>query len=575
MARIPKVRLSQKEQTNRMDTLRGRLQPHVTDRGLLQRILEDVDWDIERAYRRWHREHRRAQKVQAGEDPDDISSSSSSDDSDDSDSDESGEEIADDDGNDENHNKEAKPSLLESMCERPVNENPEQERRDAALALRIHVQELTDDQVYLSPSEAILLLHRSQWELDTAAARFTTLQAARLELQVYDHMRTSLPKDVDREDSATMLQQDERLATLINITGRPDWFSLKLWLEHCDWNLILAVQLWFNRGIDPAAGQKGLRLKLIRVGVDEQPRQWPTNQECEAPQVDDKWGEEPELYAVDDPESTASDQGSQSGLKTERARADGFLLSNDANPRATAKRGNPDPTKFLVEYIQKGQYWYNRFQHDILRWPDLEAHGQQPRDPNLPLFDWDNQQHLNWLNAWRRQVINRATGGIARGRTQAWSQEEIDFLIALTEELYEQVKADHPDRTDDELLPLTISTAKKKEWEKRMNEKFTGTVQDDSGEPRKDRKFPALMTQRSRVRTLVERFKVKADKKYFSPKGTKQAKMGKKRNCSELSDGEDKEAARPATRTKTGDKDGKDDDDEEVEEGGAEDNGRE
>jgi len=54
-------------------------------------------------------------------------------------------------------------------------------------------------------------------------------------------MREPLDRKIDVENTTTLLAQDERLAHFVNITGRPDWYSLRECLFEADWKLIEAV----------------------------------------------------------------------------------------------------------------------------------------------------------------------------------------------------------------------------------------------------------------------------------------------------------------------------------------------
>ena len=133
-------------------------------------------------------------------------------------------------------------------------------------------------------------------------------------------------------------------------------------------------------------------------------------------------------------------------------------------------------------------------------------------------------------------MLVRASGLHTRDGSQHWSPEEMDFLIALTDELYQEAKRQFPNKTDDELLPMIVTTKKKAEWEKRFNAKFTGTTQPNAKKPRSDRKASALMTQRGRTQYLIDQHKVTADKAWFTKQAAKEekakAKAGIKRKRS-------------------------------------------
>ena len=522
--------LSRAQQQHAVTALVDRLRPRVIDQNLVRVYLASVNWDVDRAFAQWNADR---DAIINGRAAAALVDPASDEDDDDDDEDEKEDTTPAGDAGVPRAPSEDPSETLAAMeansISKGFNASIEQERRDAALALRMHVGSESLGAITLSPTEAILLLHLSGWDLGSATAGFTTLRAARLRLQRYDRMRVPLPEDVNRNEAIVMRRQDERLAEFINITGRPDWYSLRLCLEQFRWNLIEALQFWFLTGIRPVRPAKRLKIDGIRIGLNMQLLPWPTEEVCQAPNADEGWGVEPEQYTPDDAKPPTSDQ-EEGDLKVKTDRPFGFLISLGSGSRDTVKKGCPNPTKFLVESIVKGRYWWNRYLREGgLRWPEIEAAGGDRADPSLPTFDWNNREHLEWLNNWNRQALVRATGTHVRARSQTWSQEEIDFLIQLTEELYQEAKREYPGLfKDDQLLPLLVSEKKKKEWVKRMSEKFTGTHQDTSGNPRKDRKPAAIMMQRGRVKVLVDRYKVAPDKVWFARREKKEAKVAPK-----------------------------------------------
>ncbi len=448
------------------------------------------------------------------------------------------------------------------------NNNPEQERRDAALAFRIEVEEASMSTVIPSPSQAILFLYLSGWDLGMAVARWNsaTLRENYELLGQFDRMRQPLRRAIDVENRERLLSQDERLALLLNITGRPDWNSIRERLIEADYNVIEALTAWFRPGIRPERPAQTNTFSGIRFGVNMREVAWPRDADTDAAEgtvLDEGWGREPNLFMPDNnpdlpteaqvvdenDEAVAKKEESASAVKDkdvskpkkpakiikgtkpiERRRRNGFLIHIDSTQaRETAQVGVPNPQLFLVEWIAKQRYWSNRFKHKSLRFPELERSHYMPPRPNRPEFDWNSQANINLLNNWRRQAIIRVTGFNSREGSQKWSQEEIDFLVSLTEELLEEAKNEFSGKSENELLPLVVTTKKKVEWARRFNEKFTGTTQPGSDKPRVDRKFAALMTQRGRIQLLVDRYKCAPDKKWYELQERKEAKAGQKR----------------------------------------------
>ncbi|KIW85093.1 hypothetical protein Z517_00481 [Fonsecaea pedrosoi CBS 271.37] len=573
------------ERRKAVNALRDRLRPNVTDRTLLERYLETTNWDSDAAYNLWQADRAR---MLAGDDPQ-GSDSSSEDSEDDSSSDLSppasnaaaaaaaspaspGSDASDASATSDNSNKKKTfKAMRESQIGPRFNSNLEQERRGAALALRLQLESEVDDGTTLSPSEAILLLHVNLWDLGEAIDSFTALDDIRLRLSDYDRMRTHLPSEVDPEEVDITREQDERLAEFMNITGRPDWWSLRVLLQEQNWNLIEAISFWFLRGVPPVhpskkevkrstkADPKGNKISFgIRVGVNETSLKWPKPEQCEAPAaifMDEKWGVEPDQYTPEEVSDTQEDeekkgQGKGKGKKAKKPRkgnkpnsAEGFLISVDGDPVERAYKGFPNPAKFLVEHISKGKYTFKRFrQLKKFQWPDLEKPKATRSQSGRVDFDWNNSSHIQLLNNWRRQAVGRTTKASRQDPGQPWSKEEDDYLIKLSEDLANEKKKKSTKASKEKRL--IVSTKTKEEWAEKFNKKFTGTVQAGSTEPRVDRTIAALMQRRCRIKELVDRFKVKADQKWFAKI---EQKADKKRKRSDVSDDED---AAPSKKTK-------------------------
>lgn len=419
----------------------------------------------------------------------------------------------------------------------PFNDSFEQERRDAVLALRLHFEERLGEKGTISPAEATLLLHQQHWDLTQAARSFGTLQRTRRSLAcTYDQMRSILQGPVaEVNQQTTLMQQNERLAELINITGRNDWYSLRVCLQQHSWDLVATVSQWFSEGIPPEEAQASVAPHGgVRMDVNLRPLPMPTGESTRSASSTEGWAAEPEAFATEGGEHGQSSSEEESALfKQTRKRPHGFMVNST---RSTAKKGMRNDRLFLIEYISRGRYWYNRFERQqTFKWPgvgftaeaqgheqDHHQHQPRPEDKRLVEFDWSNQQHLTWLNNWRRQNIQRATGLQIRARAQRWSPEELQFLYDLSEELLQEKARRFPGKTVGELLPLMISKATKEEWAKRMNEKFSGTIQPGSDWPRFDREETALMTQRARTRAIVDRFQLRADEDFFAKAARKQ-----------------------------------------------------
>ncbi|EXJ53663.1 uncharacterized protein A1O5_13115 [Cladophialophora psammophila CBS 110553] len=581
--------LTDTDRRHRIDALRARISPHLTDRSLLETYLEVADWDGEDAFALWNADRENILRGTAA-----------------------------------NQDSTTLSAMNESTIAASFNAIPEHERRDAALAFRLHFQSIFAGE-NLSRTEAILYLHFHRWDLGDAHDNLSNLEGIRHRIGDYDRMRTPLPEEVDISDLVTTAQQDERLAEFISITGRPDWWSHRVVLQGFAWDLIAAISYWFLEGVPPYQPENKEKRKStkkdpdgkkyefgLRVGINERSLDWPTAEQCEAQRtafMDDGWEAEPDRYSKpdtsgdasesdgDDSDESSSDDdntnkgkkgklsakakgkqravsesdedGSNKGKKgklstkakgKQRAvsesdeddsnkgkkgkksfvpKGEGFLLAVKGDPLEPAYTGCPDPSKFLIETISRGKYAFNRFRQDgRFIWPRLNQNTQRRTaraSTGRVEFDWNDPSHIQLLNNWRRQALLRTGPSMRHDAPQPWSREEDQFLIDLTQELHDEMSQD-PDWTAGSKFRVT--TAKKAEWKRRFNKRFTGTTPPGADEPRTDRTEGAIMQRRGRIRELIERYGVKKDEGYWA-----KLEMSKKRKCSEGEDGNGGEGA--------------------------------
>lgn len=321
------------------------------------------------------------------------------------------------------------------------------------------------------------------------------------------------------------MSQDERLAEFINITGRPDWYSLLLFLQQHNWDLVRAVEAWYRTGVPPYTGRPmryTTRLAPeagMRLGPDGEPLPKPTPADCTPSNMeaadDDQWRDEDDSFDPAEEGESEMDETPppppQSDRDAQSSRAPGFPINNLTK---YAYKGMPNPRRFVFEYIQRGSYNANLFTKPRqFYWPER---GDKKPDAGSKrvLFDWNIGPHITALTNWYRQNITRVSGEIRRAHSQPWSQAERDFLYRLQEAHFQKAKQQDPNKPDADILKgLTVDSKTKEEWEKKFNEKFAGTEQPDG--IRKEREASALMTMRSRILAIVEDFKVPGDSKYF------------------------------------------------------------
>ena len=387
-------------------------------------------------------------------------------------------------------------------------ENPEQERSQAVNYLRtsINAGQGVEEPIHLSRSEATVLLEVADWDIMTA-------------IDILNEQEGALgsvfrPFSRLRRTTEVVLEQDERLALLTSLTGRGDWWSLQQHLRRQNWDYVAAVAAWQKSGIPvlihPKMG-KGRDQETYALGmrqlVDGDVATLPEDNGQEEP-IDDGSSESSDhwlMRASGDEDSHSSNDDSDSGDsdKNHKLRR-GHLVDRDTD---TARLGCPDPTKFIIEYFANEHYWSTVFRNKNFRWSNFDAEGVD--DVERPIFNFNDQAHLDVLNAWRRQSFSRITGIRQRPASREWLPVEEDFIYELHRELYEELQREFPDVDPAELLPFIVTSKHKVEWTDRFNKQFAGTIQNSSDEPRPARKRGAIDIHRARMESIIRDFKVK------------------------------------------------------------------
>ena len=439
----------------------------------------------------------------------------------------------------------------------PYSENIEQERRDAALALRKHLQE--NNNVKLSCSQAVLLLFLAQWDIGRAVAEFKGLKDALCRLHVhFDPMRSSLPRGTVMTKGDEQFKQDERLALFNSITDRPDWWSLCLFLKERDYNLVKAIADWYNQGVPPVKHPKHAMGFGVRVDSLLRPRAMPEVASTRAPEhADQDWAPELDVFAK---------QGICLGYKLKmverppRKRVFGSIINEHFD---AVQPGEANDLLFLMEYFSKQTYRKNRFLNKKYNWDELKGRSGDapnvestvapedihegtaieqiegiveeavdPGSPQLPhnepppsastgsqlQFDFDLRKHVNDLNSYRRQSAIRITGIRKRGAAKAWVAAESGFLFWLHLQHLCWLMLENADKAKSKLMPFVVTEFLLQEWTDRMNAMFRGTKPKGAKAPRVDRSSGGLNTQRSRSLWITRKFKQKLDKDKF-PEG--------------------------------------------------------
>jgi hypothetical protein len=317
-------------------------------------FLEESGWDVERALRRW----RRCQRSETTGSDNEDSDSSAEDSSDDSDATASNTAA--------NTAYPQRVDLRAAMQaeDLPYNVNIEHERRETVVAFSKRIRERHS--VALTIAEAVLLLNREQWDLGMALTLFVTYAEAR------DRLRVQF--DGTRDNTENENEQSFRLVTLIEITERADWLSMKVFLMKKKWNLVRVVVAWFKKGIRPfndddvrAGGfVKDRPHWAKRIDANGNLRPMPLAADCLP--VDNThwtdWADDTADFtnAGDSDPPVPIKHGDRVGRAYGGTRRDpGYIIHAGAN--STVKPGPPDLSKLFLEYISKGVYRYNLFSH--------------------------------------------------------------------------------------------------------------------------------------------------------------------------------------------------------------------
>ena len=155
----------------------------------------------------------------------------------------------------------------------------------------------------------------------------------------------------------------------------------------------------------------------------------------------------------------------------------------------------------------------NIFKRKVFYFPDLKMPAPNPADyptdgtldPRRKIpFDSYNQKHVDELNEWLRENYTRITGFNRRPRSQQWSEEEQERFIELHEAELQRLLQANPGQRRKKLCPFKVNAGLLDSWLKALNDEF------HPGDAVK-RNGTALLTQRSRMRAIVKRYRVKRD----------------------------------------------------------------
>lgn len=462
----PTFSVTEYQRCHRRLTLRNRIAPHPVTSEELDDHLNATGWNVDHAYYRWHTRHMQAiAAVCRGE----LARPSfetrvphrhcSSD---------GGEVSVESQGSD-------------VFVPYPHDADPERERRGLVIFLWKLLEEARAvGSVPLRRSEAIMLLRETYWDVIQARDLYLEHQVA------FDAFTNSYGQF--HGPAQVRSERDNRLASMIDLTGRQDIDSLQAHLNRHNYNFIAAVVAWQKSGIPVIPGED-------RADVADQD---PVSDHCFW------WDESPSDMEEEKEDSNKDDQ-------EEDVVKHGFLINPD---RQGALKGVPDHTKMFIEYTHNGKYKAHAFKHKGYRWSS--EHPQDRLD-----FDFNNQDNIHHLNNWRREIFRRKIGNMTdRPQRTSWLEVEDDFLYELHRALWDELIVEHPDENPQNFLPLPVPASRQREWARRFNEEFEGTAQEDSEQVRPHRSYGAINTRRHRVQRIINDFRLERNNPH--PKGNEE-----------------------------------------------------
>jgi hypothetical protein len=386
-----------------------------------------------------------------------------------------------------------------------IHTNREEQRREVIRLLRdlVNIGRDQNNQITLTVAEAALSLLLEGWDVEATVLRWRQPDIIRWQLHHnLDHLRLS---------TSNRVEIDDRLARMVILTGRNDWYSVQEFLKARNQDLMMGILLWYRNGIpvvkaegwdDPAKRYAGRRLAF-----DGEPLSpMPTDAEARAMNVPgDKWPFMELTFKPAGPQPAERLAQPPKVMKAKPSkRVPGFIFDPDEEAPVL---GAVVPSKFIVDYIQDGKYRINGFEW-AKYWRDEFPESETNKRSN-PVFDFARQPHVSHLGSWRRQNQARITQKLKRERAQKFCKEETGFLFDLCEDILQKQLANNPGKTREDLLPLRFTGGAADALEDDFNEQFEGNRPGGAKEPRHHRSGMSLRIKASRDPKISKAFKLK------------------------------------------------------------------
>jgi hypothetical protein len=155
---------------------------------------------------------------------------------------------------------------------------------------------------------------------------------------------------------------------------------------------------------------------------------------------------------------------------------------------------------------------------------NVGASRERPNDEPMEIeFDWNNSEHITFLNNWRRQYLFRVTNQASKTKTIPFNDTEDEWLWHKQAELLEEKWDELVGRTgsteaannfmaDGNNFPLVAKASTWRRWEREFDAKFGGHIVAVGEPPRPFRSAGSLNTHSHRVGAIVTDFHLRLNK---------------------------------------------------------------
>lgn len=285
-----------------------------------------------------------------------------------------------------------------------------------------------------------------------------------------------------RAGGRTHKSQDERTALLMTLINTSHINSVIELLTQNNWDVAFAYEAFIRRGL-PKVKRATPKLTGRAYHDRELIRSFDDASDYNGDSSDEEDEDDfPDLFATSPPPAATSVGEKEYGGATNRQ---GWLLRGDRLP---ARQNCPDPTKMWADYVRHGERRLNCFRH--------REEIPRQEDGQLEPFNWNDRDHVQRLNAWHSQAVLRPTGDSIRTIAGSYHQEELDWIHAYYQQLWDAAEEGH-------LVRLNIGNL-----QQAFNSRWDGQIIPGVDGTRPGRSTGSLNSQLQRILKLCNDFNV-------------------------------------------------------------------